>query len=255
MARLSLSLLLLACSVTLWADPLLVAVASNFLVPGKELASRFQRSSGEELTLSSGSTGKLYAQIVNGAPFSVFLAANAAEPERLEAEGYAVTGSRFTYATGRLALWSSEPDLLKTKDGAELIRDGEFTRLAIANPRTAPYGAAAVQTMRALGLNPSQLGARLVRGENIAQTYQFVATGNVDLGFVAMSQVSSPQRTAGGSYWPVPAVLHDPIEQQAVLLSRAADDPRAKAFLAYLRSSEARRLIAAYGYALDQPAR
>ena len=246
-----LGLLLFTASVTVLADPLRVAVASNFLMPAKELAARFEKTSGQAVTLSAGSTGKLYAQIVHGAPFSVFLAANATEPQRLEAEGLAVTGSRFTYATGRLVLWSLDPDLLKAVDGADLIRRGDFDRLAIANPKTAPYGAAAVQTLRALGLAPARLGPRVVRGENVSQTYQFVATGNVDLGFVALSQVSNPERPAQGSYWLVPEDLHEPIEQQTVLLARAAEDNQAKAFLAYLRSPAARELIAAYGYGAD----
>jgi len=236
---------------TAFAEPLRVAVASNFLMPAKELAARFEKASGQVVTLSAGSTGKLYAQIVHGAPFSVFLAANATEPQRLEAEGLAVSGSRFTYATGRLVLWSLNADLLKAGDGEELIRRGDFGRLAIANPKTAPYGAASVQTMRALGLDPARLGPRVVRGENVSQTYQFIATGNVDLGFVALSQVRNPQRPAQGSYWTVPDDFHEPIEQQAVLLARAAEDTQAKAFLAYLQGPAARELIAAYGYGTD----
>ena len=252
MPRLGLfGLLLLACSVTVLAEPLRVAVASNFLMPAKELAARFEKTSGQAVTLSAGSTGKLYAQIVHGAPFSVLLAANATEPERLEEEGLAVSGSRFTYAAGRLVLWSLDPDLLKAGGGEDLIRRGDFGRLAIANPKTAPYGAAAVQTLRALAQDPASLGPRVVRGENVSQTYQFIATGNVDLGFVALSQVSNPQRPAQGSFWIVPEDLHEPIEQQAVLLTRAAEDIQAKAFLAYLQGPVARELIAAYGYGTD----
>ncbi len=237
-----------ACGATAFAEPLRIAVASNFLVPAKALSGRFEESSGKAITVSAGSTGKLYAQIVNGAPYSIFLAANVSEPMRLEADGRAVAGSRFTYATGRLVLWSRNRALLTAGDGAELIRQQDFTRLAIANPRPAPSGAAAVQAMQALGLDPMGLGPHLVRGENVSQTYQFIASGNVDAGFVALSQVSNSDLSEEGGYWLVQADLHDPIEQQAVLLVRAAADAHAKAFLHYLRSSEARGLIAAYGY-------
>jgi len=237
-----------ACGATAFAEPLRIAVASNFLVPAKALVARFERTSGKAITVSAGSTGKLYAQIVNGAPYGIFLAANVSEPKRLEADGRAVAGSRFTYATGRLVLWSRNPALLTAGDGADLIRRQDFTCLAIANPRTAPYGAAAVQAMQALGLDPMGLGPRLVRGENVSQAHQFIASGNVDVGFVALSQVGNPRRPAKGSYWLVPADLHDPIEQQAVLLARAAADAHANAFLRYLRSPEARALIAGYGY-------
>jgi molybdate transport system substrate-binding protein len=235
----------------LLAEPLRIAVASNFLAPAKSLAERFENTSGQKLAVSAGSTGKLYAQIVNGAPYDAFLAANVAEPARLESEGRAVLGSRFTYAVGRLILWSKDPALLRAGAGLDRVRRGAFERLAIANPRTAPYGAAAVQTMRALGLDPAALGPRLVRGENVSQTFQFASSGNVALGFVALSQVLHPGRPSEGSYWLVPSDLHDPIEQQAVLLAGAARDAPAKAFLAYLRSREARELIAAYGYGWD----
>ncbi len=249
MFRIGLLIFLLAAwAATVSAEPLRIAVASNFLVPAKALAERFAESSGKAITVSVGSTGKLYAQIVNGAPYSIFLAANVSEPERLEADGRAVAGSRFTYATGRLVLWSRSRELSTGDHGAGLIRRQEFTRLAIANPRTAPYGAAAVQAMQALGLDPMGLGAHLVRGENVSQAYQFIASGNVDAGFVALSQMGNSQRSVEGNYWLVPADLHDPIEQQAVLLERAAADAHAKAFLHYLRSPGARALIAGYGY-------
>ncbi len=249
MLRLALLLCLFAaCGTSVLAEPLRIAVASNFLMPARALADRFEKTSGRDVVISTGSTGKLYAQIVNGAPYSVFLAANITEPQRLEADGQAVAGSRFTYATGRLVLWSLAPALFTGGDGAELIRRADFRRFAIANPRTAPYGIAAVQTLRALGLDPGTLGPRLVRGENVSQTYQFIASGNVDAGFVALSQVNNSDRSAEGGYWLVPADLHAPIEQQAVLLVRAAADAHAKAFLHYVQSPEARELIAAYGY-------
>ena len=248
----SITLLILVLWVSLFrvafAEPLRVAVASNFLMPAKVLAARFEESSGRELSIIAGSTGKLFAQIVNGAPYSVFLAANAAEPMRLEAEGQVVPGTRVTYATGRLVLWSVDGELLTAEAGKDLIRRGDFDRLAIANPKIAPYGAAALQTLQSLKLDTKALGSRLVRGENISQAYQFVASGNADLGFVAWSQVSNPRRSATGSHWLVPEDLHDPIEQQAVLLIRGADDADARSFLDYLRSVEALRLIRSYGY-------
>jgi molybdate transport system substrate-binding protein len=243
--------LILLCAFSLssaGAEPFRVAVASNFLVPARALADRFEQASGHQSAVVAGSTGKLYAQIVNGAPFDVFLAANASEPKRLEADGKAVTGSRFTYAVGRLVLWSRDPALLTASKGADLIRSARFGRLAIANPKTAPYGAAAVQTMQSLGLDLGTLGPRLLLGENVSQAYQFVASGNADLGFVALSQVSNPDRHATGSHWLVPANLHHPIEQQAILLARAEREVRAASFLDYLRGPQARELIARYGY-------
>ncbi len=249
MRRLCLSLILSATfSSPSLAEPLRVAVASNFLMPARALAQRFEQLSGRQVAVSTGSTGKLYAQIVNGAPYSIFLAANATEPRRLETDGRAVPGTRMTYATGRLVLWSMDEDLLKAGEGPDLIRRGDFTRLAIANPKTAPYGAAALQTMRSLKLDTKALRSRLARGENVSQAYQFIATGNADLGFIALSQVNNPERPAGGSHWLVPVDLHDPIEQQAVLLTRGADDRDARAFLDFLRSPEALEVIAAYGY-------
>lgn len=236
-------------SVLASAEPLRVAVASNFLMPAKQIIAKFERISGEEVTVSSGSTAKMYAQIINGAPYGVLLAANAREPKRLEMEGRAVAGSRFTYANGRLVLWSRNPDLVTAETAADLVGRRAFTRLAVANPKTAPYGAAAMQTMRALGLEPNTLRSSLVRGENVSQTYQFVASGNADLGFVALSQVTGPGRPAGGSHWVVPSALHEPIEQQAVLLTRAEHDATARAFLDYLRSPEVVALILGFGYA------
>lgn len=249
MLRISLLIILVAAACgPLSAASLRVAVASNFLMPARALAQRFEAMNGQEISISAGSTGKLYAQIVNGAPFAVFLAANAAEPKRLEASGHAVPGSRFTYATGRLVLWSRDPALFAKRDGADLIRQGSFARLAVANPRTAPYGSAAVQAMRTLGVQPESLGSRLLRGENVSQAFQFVASGNADAGFVALSQVRNPERPLHGSRWLVPAELHDSIEQQTVLLIRGSDDRDARAFLDFLRLPEALEVIAAYGY-------
>jgi molybdate transport system substrate-binding protein len=219
-----------------------VAVAANFTAPLAELGRGFERAGGGKLVVSAGSTGKLYEQIRAGAPFEILLAADAARPERLESEGLAVPGSRFTYARGRLVLWSPRPDLVDA-EGAVLARGG-FAHLAIANPKTAPYGAAAEQTLRALGLW-ERLEPRLVIGEDIAQAHQFVASGSAELGFVALAQLHG---AAGGSRWVVPASRHAPIDQQAVLLRQGRDNPAARALLDYLRGAPARQIIASYGY-------
>lgn len=233
------------------APPLNVAVAANFIGTARVLAASFQRTAGTRVRLSFGSTGNLYAQIRHGAPFAVFLSADARRPRLLERARLAVPGTRFTYALGRLMLWSVHPGLV---DGhGAVLRHGRFRHLAIANPRTAPYGAAARAVLRHLGLW-KRLAPRLVIGENIAQTYQFVASGNAALGFVALSDLPSVRAPHPGSRWRVPPRLYPPIRQQAVLLSRAAGDPAARAFLAYLRGKAARRVIRAHGYGLPVPA-
>lgn len=223
-----------------------VAVAANFTAPAQRIAADFERHSGHKINLSFGSTGKFYSQIVHGAPFDVLLAADAATPLRLLAEGRAVTGSRYTYALGRLALWSAQPGLVDGR-GA-VLRHGRFVRLAIANPKLAPYGAAAQLALQRLGLWET-LAPKLVTGENIAQAYQFVATGNAELGFVALAQVRGGD-SSRGSLWRVPEHLYEPIRQDAVLLARAAGNDAARAFLAYLRSAAARAVIRDYGYGL-----
>jgi len=227
------------------AEAVRVAVASNFIAPMKQLAADFTSNAGVHVVVSAGSTGKLYAQIKNGAPFDVFLAANAREPERLEADGAGVKGSRFTYAQGRLALWCRDA---ATPAQAQECLDQPVTRIAIANPRLAPYGQAAESVMAALDVNPT---GRLVSGENIAQAFQLVWSGNVAMGFVALSQVQG--RTGlQGAVWAVPSQLHAPIEQQAVLLSRAKDSPSAVAFVEFLRGAPARTVIASFGYDAPQ---
>jgi molybdate transport system substrate-binding protein len=219
-----------------------VAVAANFAEPAREIAARFRARTGHEASISIGSSGLLYAQVVNGAPFEVLVSADRERPEKAEAEGLAVAGSRFTYAIGRLVLFSRTPGLV---DGqGAVLRQGRFDKLAIADPRTAPYGLAAVETMRSLGVYEA-LRPRLVQGTSIAQTYQFVDTGAAELGFLAQAQVAG---VAGGSRWLVPARLHAPIDQQAVLLKAGADKPAARAFLAFLRGAEARAIIRRYGY-------
>jgi molybdate transport system substrate-binding protein len=222
-----------------------VAVAANFAAPMAHIAEAFQAASGHTLKLSTGATGKFHAQIVAGAPFDVLLAADAATPARLVASGHAVAGSRFTYAVGRLVLWSAEPG--RVDDQGMVLARGSFAHLAIANPRTAPYGAAAMQVLRARGLAEA-LASRLVIGESIAQAYQFVATGSAELGFVAASQVSTPERAGRGSFWRVPPGLHDEIRQDAVLLRVGAGNAAALALLDYLKGDAARATLRAYGY-------
>ncbi|MCQ0987262.1 molybdate ABC transporter substrate-binding protein [Jiella marina] len=218
-----------------------VAVAANFTEAAKEIAEAFSAKTGDTALLSFGSTGQLYTQISQGAPFDVFLAADTERPERAVAEGHAVEDTRFTYAIGRIVLWSREPSLIQ---GEMTLEAEEFDRLAIANPATAPYGAAAVETMTALGVH-DDLTPKTVQGNNIAQTFQFVETGNAELGFVALSQLTG---RGDGSRWVVPADLYTPIRQDAVLLKQGEDDPAASAFLDFLKGPEARSIIARYGY-------
>lgn len=221
-----------------------VAVASNFAAPMKKLAAQFEQSSGHTLTLSFGSTGKFYAQIKNGAPFDVFLAADAETPARLLREGDAV--QRQTYAIGRLVLWSDRPGFIDGSDA--VLRQNRFRRLAIANPRLAPYGAAAVEVLARLKLTDSVQG-KFVIGENIAQTYQFVASGNAELGFVALSQVMQDGKLSSGSAWLVPSSLHAPIRQDAVLLKRGENNAAARALYDYLKTPVAAlTIIRSYGY-------
>lgn len=223
------------------------AVAANFTKPMKELAARFEAGTGHKVTLSAGSTGKLYAQIRNGAPFDLFFSADKEYPARLEREGQAVAGSCFTYAIGRLALWSPREGYV---DGeGRVLQQGGFQRLAIANPKTAPYGAAARQVLEGMGLW-AEVSPRLVQGENISQTHQFIASGNAELGFIALSQTKDDARM-GGSLWIVPQALYSPIEQQAALLAKGRDNPAAQALLDFVKSDEARTIIERYGYGLN----
>lgn len=219
-----------------------VAVAANFIGVQKELASRFTGATGIQIRTSVGSTGQLYAQISNGAPFDIFLAADTVRPVRLEQAGLTVAGTRFVYAWGRLVLYG--PGLDSVRAGGEDLRTGDYEHVAIANPRTAPYGAAAEQVLARLGLT-RRVSPRLVIAENVAQAYQFVASGSAELGFVALSQViHAPAR----AYWIVPASDHEPIRQDAVLLKHGADNPGARRYLAFLRSTAARNLIHSFGY-------
>jgi len=225
-----------------------VAVAANFIHTVKDLGAEFTRLGGGRLVISSGSTGKLYAQIRAGAPYDVLLSADAAIPRLLVKQGMAAADSRFTYARGRLALWSRSPTLVD--QNGEVLRSGKFRHLAIANPKTAPYGAAARMVLQRLGLWPS-LRARIVQGEDIGQTFQFASSGNAELAFVALAQLKDPGKAVIGSYWLVPQHLYAPIDQQAVLLDHARDNAAARSFLKFLRSPAAQTVIRRYGYGTD----
>lgn len=251
MPGLFLALTAFASTLTASAEQVTVAVASNFLGPLKELAAEFEKESGHQVRISSGSTGKLYAQIVHGAPYDVFLAANKREPARLEKEGLAVAGTRFTYALGRLVMWSADASLIQG-DGSALLHSGRIDTVAMANPRTAPYGAAAQAVLQALQLKNGDL--RVVRGENIGQAFQYAASGNAQIGFVALSQVRDPNNTITGSLWIIPSELYPAIAQQAVLLQRAAGSDVARAFLSFLQGDRVRQaLVARYGYGAPSP--
>lgn len=221
------------------------AVAANFTAPMNIIAAEFSRDTGHKVNLSFGSSGKIYAQIQNGAPFQVFLSADDEKPARLEAEGLAVPGSHFTYAIGRLALWSARPGYVDA--GGEVLRLGRFNKLAIANSRLAPYGKAAEDVLAGMGLRET-VSPKLVQGENIAQTFQFAMTGNADLAFVALSQIMADGRIASGSAWVVPGNLHSPIRQDAVLLVSGKRNAAARALMEYLRGDKARTIIESYGY-------
>lgn len=221
-----------------------VAVAANFTAPMQKIAPLFQADTGHKAVLAFGSTGKFYAQIKNGAPFDVLLAADDETPARLEKEGQG--SGRATYAIGQLVLWSKQPGLVDAQ-GA-VLRSGQFDKLALADPRLAPYGAAAIETLKQLGLLET-LRPRFVQGESIGQTYQFVASGNAALGFVALSQVQVDGKLREGSAWRVPVTLHTPIRQDLILLNKGQANPAAAALLQYLRGDKARAIIRAYGYA------
>ncbi|WP_317930773.1 molybdate ABC transporter substrate-binding protein [Halioxenophilus sp. WMMB6] len=229
------------------ADTTNIAVAANFTAAAKALAEQFQQRSEHRVKFSFGSTGKLYTQIINGAPFDAFLSADELRTGQLTAQGQAVAASEFTYAVGQLALYSIDPNL-NLQAGAILSTPDKMSRLAIANPKTAPYGAAAQAALEKLELW-SALTSKLVQGDNIAQTYQFVSTGNATVGFVALAQI---YKDANANYWPVPEMLHPPLRQNAVLLARGSSNPATLAFLEFLKSTPARELIASYGYGLSE---
>ncbi|MFQ5624364.1 MAG: molybdate ABC transporter substrate-binding protein [Paracoccaceae bacterium] len=231
------------------AGSALIGVAANFAETATALERVFEAASGNDLNITAGSTGRLYAQITNGAPFDILLAADQVRPELLEIGGFAVAGSRFTYAVGHLSLWSPDAGLIG-EDGAALLAAGGFRFLAIANPDLAPYGLAARQALQALGLWDA-LGERIVMGQNVAQVFSMVATGNAELGLIAKSYALSPRNGTPGSRWDVPPDLYDPIRQDAVLLSAGAANPAAIAFLEFLRTDAARDVIETFGYGVD----
>lgn len=237
--------LLLCLAAPVFAGEVQVAVAANFSAPMKIIAADFEKDSGHKAVLSFGATGKFYAQISNGAPFEVFLAADEETPKKLEQQGAAVSGSRFTYATGRLALWSAQAGLVDAQ--GDVLKKGGFSKLAMAAPKLAPYGAAAVETMTRLGLMAA-LEPKLVTGESIGQAFSFVATGNAELGFVALSQVLEGGQLKSGSVWIVPETLHSAIRQDAVLLAKGKHNQAAIALVAFLKTDKAKAVIRSFGY-------
>lgn len=226
-----------------------IAVASNFMPAMHEIAAEFKKETGHNVRIVGGSSGKFYAQIKSGAPFQAFFSADAAKPRQLEQDGLAVPGTRFTYATGRLALWSPVPGFIDAE--GDVLQKGAYGRLAIANPMHAPYGAAALEALQRLGL-AGRLRGKLVQGENIAQAYQFVESGNAELGFVALSQLLTRGTLKTGSVWVVPPELHRPIRQDAVLLQTGAAHPEhasaARELLGFMRGATALSIITAHGY-------
>ena len=222
-----------------------VAVAANFAAPMQKIAPLFEKDTGHKAVVSLGSTGGFYAQIKNGGPFHVLLSADDETPLKLEKENLAVSGTRFTYAKGKLVLWSKQAGFVD--DEGDVLRSGQFKRLAIANPKLAPYGAAALETLHKLELVQG-LQTKFVQGENIAQAFQFVNTENAQLGFVALSQVYADGKLSSGSAWIVPSHLHKPIQQDAVLLMAGKNNIAATALLAYLRTDKAKAIIRSHGY-------
>lgn len=244
---LALSLALAGASFAAQADEVSVAVAANFTAPMQRIAADFEKATGHKAQLVFGSTGKFYAQIKSGAPFQVLLAADDETPTRLVKEGDGVAGSQFTYAIGKLVLWSPKPGFVDDK--GEVLKSGRFEHLSIANPKLAPYGLAAVETMKALGLADA-LQPRLVTGESIGQAQQFVVSGSAELGFIAFAQIHKDGKLIDGSYWLVPGKYHSPIRQDAVVLDKGKGSAAATALMGYLKSDAAKAVIKAYGYDL-----
>jgi molybdate transport system substrate-binding protein len=229
-----------------FAEQVLVAVAANFIPPFREIAMEFEKTTGHDVRVAAGSSGNFYSQIKNGAPFDVFFSADMERPKLLEDEGLGVKDSRFTYAIGRLVLWSPNDNLIK---GEETLRLKQYKRLAMASPKTAPYGVAAMQTMQKLELWES-LQSKIVQGENLGQTMGFIESGNAELGFLALSQVMDPKIKGKGSRWDVPSNLHEPIKQDLVLLTKGKDNQAAKALMEFIRGPQAKTIIERYGYEL-----
>jgi molybdate transport system substrate-binding protein len=243
------TLALLLISSASWSATTLVAVASNFTKPMTEIATEFEKATGHSAKLAFGSSGKFVSQMENGAPFEVFLSADEEKPLKLEQAGIAVNGTRFTYALGKLVLWSSTAGYVD--DQGKILTTGSFKHIALADPKLAPYGAAAVEVLKGLNLQ-DKLSPLFVLGENIAQTYQFISTGNAELGFVALSQVIDNGHCATGSCWIIPDDRHAPIRQDAVLLALGAENPAALALMDYLKSAPALAIIEKYGYGLPK---
>ena len=243
-----LTLLFVAYAKSLRAEQALVAVAANFSAPMQQIALAFQKDTGHQLKLSFGATGGIYAQIKNGGPFDVFLSADQLTPQKIEAEGLGVPQTRFTYATGQLVLWSKQDGLVDDK--GQVLRSKNIQRIALANPKLAPYGAAALEAMTQLGLL-DELKPKLVQGDNIAQTYQFVSTQNAQLGFVALSQVFADGKITSGSGWVLPSSLYKPILQDAILLKNGKDNSAAKALMLYIKGDKAKEMIKRFGYLTD----
>lgn len=247
MKRLSSLILSLLTIATAHADEVQVAVAANFTGPMQVISVLFERDTGHKASLAYGATGKFYAQIANGAPFQVLLAADDETPAKLVKEGHAVAGTAFTYAIGTLVLWSADAKLVDAK--GEVLKKGGFKHLSLANPKTAPYGAAGMQVMSKLGVAES-IKPLIVQGENISQTHQFISTGAAELGFVAYSQVIKNGAIGSGSGWIVPTNLYDPIRQDAVILAKGKDKPAAIALMNYLKGEKALAVIKSFGYGL-----
>lgn len=227
------------------ADEVKVAVAANFTAPIQKIAAEFEKDTGHKAVVSTGATGAFYAQIKNGAPFEVFLSADDETPLKLEAEGAGVKGSRFTYAVGKLVLWSARPGYVDDK--GEVLKRGDYAKLSLANPKTAPYGAAGVEVLKKLGIFEA-VQPKIVQGENISQAFQFVSTGNAELGFVALSHVWENGKLKSGSAWIVPQADYPQIRQDAILLGNGVGKPAADALLKYLKGDKARAIIKSYGY-------
>ncbi len=231
-----------------WAGEIQAAVASNFYSPFKNIVHQFEKETGHKVQIISGSTGKLFAQIMNGAPFELFLAADQRRPKLLEKNGNTISGTRFTYALGKITLWSAISNAI-SEDGKSTLQAKNFSHIAIANPKTAPYGKAALQTMQKLGLW-NEVRPLIVQGENISQTFQFVASQNAELGFVALSQILDPKNKFKGKRWDVPEKFYDPLKQDIVILKNGKNNPAAKALWKYLQNDAAKRIIKNYGYGL-----
>ncbi|MCE6950034.1 molybdate ABC transporter substrate-binding protein [Cereibacter sphaeroides] len=228
------------------AEEILAAVAANFTDAATEIGTAFRKATGNTVTYSFGASGQLYTQITQDAPFHVFLSADQTRAEKAEADGFAVPGSRFTYAVGKLVLWSADPARIDGTGAA--LKDASLTHVAIADPATAPYGAAAVEVMRHLGVFEA-LEPKIVQGKSISQTHQFAATANADVGFVALSQIVADDK---GSRWIVPQELYTPIRQDAVLLKKGEASEAARAYVEFLKSPEATAIIGKYGYAVGE---